>query len=195
MRDGFTRVMLAALLVLVAVFVAQPYIDRIFFPPTPRPVEPRGSLAEAERTAIEIFDRVSPSVVQVVARPAGAGSQGIVAEGVQTGTGFIWDSSRHLVTNSHVVAGTSEVVVRLASGELVQAKPMGVTENYDLAVLRLNGIGSLPPAVSIGTSADLKVGQWAFAIGNPFGLDQSLTTGVISALFLHSLYARAREAE
>ena len=182
MRDGFTRVMLAALLVLVAVFVAQPYIDRIFFPPTPRPVEPRGSLAEAERTAIEIFDRVSPSVVQVVARPAGAGSQGIVAEGVQTGTGFIWDSSRHLVTNSHVVAGTSEVVVRLASGELVQAKPMGLTENYDLAVLRLSGIRPLPPAVSIGTSADLKVGQWAFAIGNPFGLDQSLTTGVISAL-------------
>jgi len=182
MRDGFTRVMLAALLVLVAVFVAQPYIDRIFFPPTPRPVEPRGSLAEAERTAIEIFDRVSPSVVQVVARPAGAGSQGIVAEGVQTGTGFIWDSSRHLVTNSHVVAGTSEVVVRLASGELVQAKPMGVTENYDLAVLRLDGIRPLPSAVSIGTSADLKVGQWAFAIGNPFGLDQSLTTGVISAL-------------
>jgi S1-C subfamily serine protease len=182
MRDGFTRVMLAALLVLVAVFVAQPYIDRIFFPPTPRLVEPRGSLAEAERTAIEIFDRVSPSVVQVVARPAGAGSQGIVVEGVQTGTGFIWDSSRHLVTNSHVVAGTSEVVVRLASGELVQAKPMGVTENYDLAVLRLDGIRPLPSAVSIGTSADLKVGQWAFAIGNPFGLDQSLTTGVISAL-------------
>ena len=182
MRDGFTRVMLAALLVLVAVFVAQPYIDRIFFPPTPRPVEPRGSLAEAERTAIEIFDRVSPSVVQVVARPAGAGSQGIVVEGVQSGTGFIWDASRHVVTNSHVVAGTSEIVVRLASGEMVQAKPMGVTENYDLAVLRLDGIRPLPSAVSIGTSADLKVGQWAFAIGNPFGLDQSLTTGVISAL-------------
>src|ERR1700720_4866319 len=128
MRDGFTRVMLAALLVLVAVVVPQPFIGRSFFPPPPRPGEPRGSLAEAERTAIEIFDRVSPSVVQVVARPAGAGSQGIVGEGVQTGTGFIWDSSRHLVTNSHVVAGTSEVVVRLASGELVQAKPMGVTE-------------------------------------------------------------------
>src|ERR1700738_1396608 len=182
MRDGFTRVMLAALFVLVAVFVAQPYIDRIFFPPTPRPVEPRGSLAEASGPAIEIFDRVSASVVQVVARPAGAGSQGIVVEGVQTGTGFIWDSSRHLVTNSHVVAGTSEVVVRLASGELVQAKPMGVTENYDLAVLRLDGIRPLPSAVSIGTSADLKVGQWVFAIGNPFGLDQSLTTAGIRRL-------------
>jgi 2-alkenal reductase len=73
MRDGFTRVMLGALVILVAAFIAQPYIDRLFFPATPRPVEPRGSLAEAERTAIEIFDRVSPSVVQVVARAAGAG--------------------------------------------------------------------------------------------------------------------------
>jgi S1-C subfamily serine protease len=182
MRDGFTRLMLGVLLVLVAAFVAQPYIDRVLFSATPRPVEPRGSLAEAERTAIEIFDRVSPSVVQVVARPAGAVAPGLDEVGVQSGTGFIWDASRHVVTNSHVVAGTSEIVVRLASGEMVQAKPMGVTENYDLAVLRLNGIGSLPPAVSIGTSADLKVGQWAFAIGNPFGLDQSLTTGVISAL-------------
>ena len=182
MRDGFTRVMLGALVILVAAFIAQPYIDRLFFPATPRPVEPRGSLAEAERTAIEIFDRVSPSVVQVVARAAGAGPRGIVEEGVQTGTGFIWDTSRHVVTNAHVVAGTSEVVARLASGEMAQAKPLGVTENYDLAVLRLDGIQPLPPAVNIGTSADLKVGQWAFAIGNPFGLDQSLTTGVISAL-------------
>src|ERR1700730_17439045 len=182
MRDGFTRLMFGILLVLVAAFVAQPYMDRVFFSATPRPVEPRGSLAEAERTAIEIFDRVSPSVVQVVARPAAAGAPGLDEEGVQSGTGFIWDTSRHVVTNSHVVAGTSEIMVRLASGEMVLAKPMGVTENYDLAVLRLSGIRPLPPAVSIGTSADLKVGQWAFAIGNPFGLDQSLTTGVISAL-------------
>jgi 2-alkenal reductase len=65
---------------------------------------------------------------------------------------------------------------------MVQAQPVGVAESYDLAVLRLGGVRSLPPAVNIGTSADLKVGQWAFAIGNPFGLDQSLTTGVISAL-------------
>jgi S1-C subfamily serine protease len=182
MRDRFTRLMLGVLLVLVAAFVAQPYIDRVFFSATPRPVEPRGSLAEAERTAIEIFDRVSPSVVQVVARSAGARAPGLDEEGVQSGTGFIWDTSHHVVTNSHVVAGTSEIMVRLASGEMVLAKPMGVTENYDLAVLRLSGIRPLPPPVSIGTSADLKVGQWAFAIGNPFGLDQSLTTGVISAL-------------
>ena len=184
MRDRFTRLTLGILLILLAAFVVQPYIDRIFFSGTPRPVEPRGSLAEAERTTIEIFERVSPSVVQVVARAAAAGERGLDEEGagVQSGTGFMWDTSRHVVTNSHVVAGTSEVVVRLASGDVVQAQPVGVAESYDLAVLRLGGVRQLPPAVNVGTSTDLKVGQWAFAIGNPFGLDQSLTTGVISAL-------------
>ena len=113
-----------------------------------------------------------------------AGAPGLDEEGtgVQSGTGFMWDTSRHVVTNSHVVAGTREVVVRLASGDVVQAQPVGVAESYDLAVLRLGGVRQLPPAVNVGTSTDLKVGQWAFAIGNPFGLDQSLTTGVISAL-------------
>jgi S1-C subfamily serine protease len=184
MRDRFTRLTLGILLILLAAFVVQPYIDRIFFSGTPRPVEPRGSLAEAERTTIEIFERVSPSVVQVVARAAAAGARGLDEEGagVQSGTGFMWDTSRHVVTNSHVVAGTSEVVVRLASGDVLQAQPVGVAESYDLAVLRLGGVRQLPPAVNVGTSTDLKVGQWAFAIGNPFGLDQSLTTGVISAL-------------
>jgi S1-C subfamily serine protease len=184
MRDRFTRLTLGILLILLAAVVVQPYIDRIFFSGTPRPVEPRGSLAEAERTTIEIFERVSPSVVQVVARAAAAGARGLDEEGagVQSGTGFMWDTSRHVVTNSHVVAGTSEVVVRLASGDVVQAQPVGVAESYDLAVLRLGGVRQLPPAVNVGTSTDLKVGQWAFAIGNPFGLDQSLTTGVISAL-------------
>jgi S1-C subfamily serine protease len=184
MRDRFTRLTLSILLILLAAFVVQPYIDRVFFSGTPRPVEPRGNLAEAERTAIEIFERVSPSVVQVVARAAAAGAPGLDEEGtgVQSGTGFMWDTSRHVVTNSHVVAGTREVVVRLASGDVVQAQPVGVAESYDLAVLRLGGVRQLPPAVNVGTSTDLKVGQWAFAIGNPFGLDQSLTTGVISAL-------------
>src|ERR1700716_1574991 len=182
MRDRFTRLTLGILLILLAAFVVQPYIDRIFFSGTPRPVEPRGSLAEAERTAIEIFERVSPSVVHVVARAVASGATDLDKEGVQSGTGFIWDTSRHVVTNSHVVAGTSEGAVRLASGDIVQARPVGVAESYDLAVLHLGGVRQLPQAITVGTSADLKVGQWAFAVGNPFGLEQSLTTGVVSAL-------------
>jgi S1-C subfamily serine protease len=73
-------------------------------------------------------------------------------------------------------------MVRLASGEVLRAEMVGVAPTYDLAVLRLQGARQLPNPLAIGSSADLKVGQWAFAIGNPFGLDQSLTTGVISAL-------------
>src|SRR3981081_4511379 len=120
MRDRFTRLVFLVLLILVAAFVVQPYIDRVFFSGTPRPVEPRGNLAEAERTAIEIFERVSPSVVQVVARAAAAGAPGLDEEGtgVQSGTGFMWDTSRHVVTKSQVVAGTSEIGCPWSPGAL-----------------------------------------------------------------------------
>jgi 2-alkenal reductase len=182
MQDRFARLALSVALILAAAFVFQPYVDRLLFSGTPRPVEARGDLAEAERTAVEIFDRASPSVVHVVARKVAPRATGLDEEGVQSGTGFLWDNSRHVVTNSHVVAGTNEVAVRLASGDVVPAKPVGVAESYDLAVLQLGGTRPLPQAITIGTSADLKVGQAAFAIGNPFGLDLSLTTGVVSAL-------------
>jgi 2-alkenal reductase len=182
MQDRFGRLTLSVALILAAAFVFQPYVDRLLFSETPRTVEARGDLAEAERTAIDIFNRASPSVVHVVARKAGPRATGLDEEDVQSGTGFLWDNSRHVVTNSHVVAGTNEVAVRLASGDIVPAKPVGVAESYDLAVLQLDGMRPLPQAITIGTSADLAVGQAAFAIGNPFGLDQSLTTGVVSAL-------------
>jgi len=183
MRDRFTRLILAGLLILLAVLAVQPYVDRLFVSGQPRAVESRGDVAAAERTAIEIFERVSPSVVQVAARAGMSGLSGIEQEGgVQSGTGFVWDTAGHVVTNAHVVQGSNALAVRLASGEVHQAQTIGAAPNYDLAVLRLSSTRQLPPPVAVGTSADLKVGQLAFAIGNPFGLDQSLTTGVISAL-------------
>jgi 2-alkenal reductase len=170
--------------VLLAVLAAQPYLDRLFFSAsTPRAVEARGQLAEVERTAIEIFQRVSPSVVQVVGQAAAsdftAPDEG---GGGASGTGFIWDGAGHIVTNDHVVRGARDLGVRFASGEVARAALVGVAPNYDLAVIRLGSTRQLPPPVAIGTSADLQVGQMAFAIGNPFGLDQSLTSGIISAL-------------
>ena len=99
-----------------------------------------------------------------------------------SGSGFIWDSSGHVVTNEHVVRTANVVAVRLASGEVVRANLVGIAPQYDLAVIRIASAKQMPPPVAIGSSADLKVGQYAFAIGNPFGLDQSLTAGVISAL-------------
>jgi len=146
-----------------------------------RSVEPRGPLSEPEQLTVSIFERVSPSVVQVAARaPANpaADEEAMAA----SGTGFVWDQSGHVVTNDHVVQNARTVAVRFASGEVAQADVVGLAPNYDLAVLRVRGARQLPPPVTVGTSADLKVGQGAFAIGNPFGLDQSLTTGIISAL-------------
>jgi 2-alkenal reductase len=98
------------------------------------------------------------------------------------GTGFVWDGAGHIVTNDHVVSGAAEVAVRFASGQVVRADVVGLAPNYDLAVIRVRGARQLPPPLAVGSSADLKVGQAAFAIGNPFGLDQSLTSGIISAL-------------
>src|SRR3954453_9087395 len=180
MHERFFRVATVVLILLVAALVAQPYLDRLLFAATsPRPVAARSDLSESERATISLFERVSPSVVQVVGAATGASAADMEGEGVreQSGTGVVWDGAGHIVTNNHVVSGTDQVAVRLASGEVVAVAP-----NFDLAVVRLHDTRHLPAPIAVGTSADLKVGQAAFAIGNPFGLDQSLTTGVISAL-------------
>jgi 2-alkenal reductase len=183
MGDRLSKVVIAALVVVLAVYFAQPYVNRwMFSASTPRAVEPRGSLSEIERTSIEIFEHASQSVVQVVGR-AGAIDTPEVENGLaQSGSGFVWDGAGHIVTNDHVVEGTSSLAVRFASGQVLRAQVVGTAPNYDLAVIRVDNPRSLPPPIAIGTSDDLKVGQWVFAIGNPFGLDQSLTTGIISAL-------------
>jgi 2-alkenal reductase len=174
MADRFLRFVLVALLVLLAAYVAQPYITGYLYETaTPRTVTPRGSLSEAERSTIALFQAAAPSVVQVIGRDA---------TGVKSGSGFIWDAAGHVVTNNHVVDGVSEIAVQFASGDSVGATIVGRSVNYDLAVLRLGNAARLPPPLPIGSSSDLEVGQFAYAIGNPFGLDQSLTTGVVSAL-------------
>ncbi|MBV8746586.1 MAG: trypsin-like peptidase domain-containing protein [Xanthobacteraceae bacterium] len=196
------RVLLALAVILLAVIVAQPHLDRLIYA-TPRTIEARGNLAEDERTGIEIFERVSPSVVQVAARPVAAEDKPQAEAGhssssekssagdddhptesgdLQAGSGIIWDTAGHVVTNSHVVSDASAIVVRFASGEVVEAELLGASPDYDIAVLRPRSSRRIPPPIAIGSSADLKVGQWAFSIGSPFGLDQSLTAGVISAL-------------
>jgi S1-C subfamily serine protease len=147
-----------------------------------RAVEQRGPLSDAERANIEVFDKVSPSVVQVVAQSATNPLSEETEGGQASGTGFIWDNDGHAVTNNHVVQNAREVAVRFASGEVARAEIVGTAPNYDLAVLRVRSARTLPPPVAIGSSAELKVGQFAFAIGNPFGLDQSMTSGIISAL-------------
>ena len=183
MSSRLFRFGMIVLLALLAVQVAQPYLTQLMFAATaPRPVVARGDLSDAERSIIALFERVSPSVVQVVGRQAGGNIYTEDDSGIQSGTGFVWDGAGNIVTNNHVVAGISEVAVRLASGQVIAADIIGTAPNYDLGVVRLRNPPALPPAIAIGSSGDLKVGQFAFAVGNPFGLDQSLTFGVISAL-------------
>jgi S1-C subfamily serine protease len=183
MRRG-PGLLITFIVVVVGIFLLRPHIERqLYSATTPRAVEARGNLAEFEKLTIEIFERLSPSVVQVAGVAAKADLSGSGEEGgVQGGTGFVWDGAGHIVTNNHVVQGVGAPVVRFASGEVAKAQTVGQAPNYDLAVIRVTGTSKLPPPIPVGSSTDLKVGQAAFAIGNPFGLDQSLTTGVISAL-------------
>jgi len=198
MRSSLVRTAIIGGVFLILALLAIPYGRQMFFSATtPREVQPRGDLADFERTTIQLFQNASPSVVQVVAqRSGGRGFGGFDGEdepGQGSGTGFLWDSSGNVVTNAHVIDGADRVAIRTEAGNIVDANVVGVAPNYDLAVVRINTIRPLPPPLPIGTSSDLKVGQSVFAIGNPFGLDQSLTTGVISALKRRMPTAAGRE--
>jgi 2-alkenal reductase len=144
-----------------------------------RPVEVRAPLPDAETLGIRIFAEDSPAVVQVVGQTAASPTVGLgSATGVQTGSGFVWDAAGHIVTNDHVVEGTARISVRLASGDVAAAEVVGTAPTYDLAVLRVAPGTPLPAPIALGSSADLKVGQYVFAIGNPFGLGQTMTSGM-----------------
>jgi S1-C subfamily serine protease len=143
------------------------------------PGETNDILLQIDRATVALFARVSPSVVQIITFVKGktpADSK------INTGSGFFWDKDGHVVTNAHVVDDAEEIAVWLASGQQLKASVIGSAPNFDLAVLRVKGLTAEPVAVAVGSSNDLKVGQSAFAIGSPFGLDQTLTAGVISAL-------------
>lgn len=150
----------------------------------PRVVQARGNLAEDEKSTIELFENSRDSVVFITTRQRvmDAWTRNIFSVPSGTGSGFIWDDQGHIITNLHVVKGASEATVRLADGRDYKAALVGASPAHDIAVLKI-GIGFQQPVpVPIGTSNDLKVGQKVFAIGNPFGLDWTLTTGIVSAL-------------
>jgi S1-C subfamily serine protease len=152
--------------------------------PTPRAVTPRGQLLQGEQAIVDLFEKARASVVYIStqARVIDAWTRNVFSVPRGTGSGFIWDGSGHIVTNRHVVAGASGGArVRLSDGRDVEATVVGVSAAHDLAVLRVN-LATMPPPLPIGSSGDLRVGQSTFAIGNPFGLDWTLTTGIVSAL-------------
>ncbi|MGF1447169.1 MAG: S1C family serine protease [Pikeienuella sp.] len=165
---------------------AGPYIaDAVFGPGgEPRAVTPRGDLAAFERTVIETFETARDSVVYVETTQAARDpwTRGTLEIPRGAGSGFVWDRRGHVVTNHHVVAGAASATIRLADGRAFAASLVGTSPEHDLAVLRI-GVGvDRPPPLPIGESATLRVGQAVVAIGNPFGLDWTLTTGIVSAL-------------
>ncbi len=153
-------------------------------PGQPRAVSARGAYAPDEQSLIELFERARESVVHIATRQQvrDPWSRNVFSVPSGTGSGFVWDEVPHVVTNLHVVQGASEAVVRLADGRELPATLVGASPAHDLAVLRLELDADRPPPLPLGSSHDLKVGQKVVAIGNPFGLDWTLTTGIVSAL-------------
>jgi len=139
-------------------------------------VEDLLALAEAEeQLLIHLYERVSPSVVYINVTLANGFGGG-------TGSGFVLDTQGHIVTNNHVVEGADRILVHFVDDTAVEASLVGADPDNDLAVIRVDVPANLLKPVELGDSAALRVGQRAIAVGNPFGFEQTMTTGIISAL-------------
>ncbi|BAW80490.1 trypsin-like serine protease [Candidatus Nitrosoglobus terrae] len=150
----------------------------------PRPVLERGNFAADEEATIRLFRETSPSVVFITTLSLRRDWFSLNVQEIPqgTGSGFIWDDKGRIVTNFHVIQGSNAAKVTLYDHSTWDAKLIGTAPQEDLAVLQIQAPHNKLQPIPIGRSDDLRVGQKAFAIGNPFGLDQTLTTGVISAL-------------
>ncbi len=165
----------------------------IFFKPSqkihdekaePRAVVARGDLAQDEKTATEIFRNVSRSVVYItnieLRRDFFSLNSYEIPKG--SGSGFVWDKDGRIVTNFHVIGDASRIEVVLADNTKWQASLVGISQDKDLAVLKISAPPEKLHPIPLGDSRNLLVGQKVFAIGNPFGLDQTMTSGIVSAL-------------
>ncbi len=150
----------------------------------PRTVSPRPALASDEQANVDVFKRASPSVVHITTLETQRDLFSLNVQQVPrgTGTGFVWDERGHIVTNFHVIQGGSAARVTLSDQSTHTATLVGAFPDRDLAVLKIDVPRDKLPPLAVGSSRDLIVGQRVYAIGNPFGLDQTLTTGIVSAL-------------
>jgi 2-alkenal reductase len=182
MRDRFGRYALIWILILATIWLGDRFLRSAYLTgDSPRAVTARGSLSDYEAHTIALFENTAPSVVYIFTEQGARAASGAERRG-GAGSGFLWDAVGHVVTNAHVVEGATRVRVRLDSGEAVDARVVGLAPDQDLAVIRLQETRERLRPIPIGTSSDLKIGQMAYAIGNPFGLNRSLTAGIVSAL-------------
>lgn len=184
--DRWSRMITVWMLLLGTLWFAGPVVkDLMLTANKPRAISARGELANFERASIELFAAAAPSVAYIYTQSASRNPLDANAIKGGTGSGFVWDGAGHVVTNAHVIAGASRIAVKLDTGETLNARLVGVAPEYDLAVLKLASTRTNLLPIPVGQSADLQVGQSVFAIGNPFGLGRSLSTGVISGLGRH----------
>ena len=153
---------------------------------TPREITPRGELSDIEKTNIAIYKKAKPSVVHITSMGLERDMWNLNVQEVPegTGSGFIWDNGGHIVTNFHVLYSKNAQTfhVTLADHTTWRASVVGAAPDKDLAVLHIDAPTSKLVPITLGKSEDLQVGQITYAIGNPFGLDLTFTTGVVSAL-------------
>ena len=186
-RQSISKVSPLAIIILIILalwLLANPFQQRKEQKAEPRSVTARGNLAEDEKNTIEIFSTVSPSVVYItsIALRRNFFSLNAVEIPQGTGSGFVWDQKGRIVTNFHVIKDANEIEVTMADQSQWKASLVGVAPDKDLAVLQISAPVNILNPIPVGESKNLLVGQKVFAIGNPFGLDQTITSGIISAL-------------
>ncbi len=153
-------------------------------PAQPRAVTPAGKLSDLEQSTIDLFKAASPSVVHVTNMTVSRNPFSLNVQRIERGlgSGFVWDRDGHIITNYHVVEGANAAQVIFQDGTSSQTSEMWTYPDKDIAVLHISAPKSKLVPITVGSSHDLQVGQSTFAIGNPYGLDHTLTTGIVSAL-------------
>jgi 2-alkenal reductase len=203
-------IMATLLLVILGAFagglILSPYLlDEVQAAPVSQPaqIDKEEFVAAFEQSLIDIYQGAVPSVVNIrvtkkldpaelkdfdfdlhpfVPRPDDPNAPDEFFFDQGQGSGFVWDQEGHIITNNHVVSNADEIVVRFANGKTVNAELLGTDPDADLAVIKVDLAASELQPLAIGDSNDLQVGQLAIAIGNPFGQDFTMTTGIVSAV-------------
>ncbi|WP_197524809.1 S1C family serine protease [Botrimarina hoheduenensis] len=139
-------------------------------------------LTPEELANIRVYDTVNQSVVNIATSTVQYDFMGMPIEGSGSGSGAILDKEGHILTNQHVIDGADQVQITLASGAAFNARVIGSDKEYDMAVLKIEADPEVLNPVKLGRSDNLRVGQKAYVLGNPFGLEGTLTTGMISSL-------------
>lgn len=183
---GFGGWTVLAVLVLLAVILFRYYgpISNDLFQPNAdlRTVAPRGSLSDVEQTQVELFRSASVSVVHIETSVAVRQGLNLFEMPRGIGAGFVWSEEGYIVTNFHVLNGAETANVVLSDGTSYPASAVGVDPSNDLAVLKIEAERGVLKPMPLGTSHDVEIGQNVYAIGSPFGLEQSFSVGVVSGL-------------